>query len=264
MSRCFVMQPFDNGPFDARFEDTIAPSIEEAGLEPYRVDRDPRVTIPIQDIEAGIRDATVCLADISLDNPNVWFELGFAIAAQKEVVMICSDDRSSKFPFDVQHRSIIKYKTGSVRDFSQLRTKITERLKAILEKESVLSQVTDLSKLRKIEGLDQAEVVVLAAICENIDSPEDHASTWQLERDMENSGFTGVATKISLKSLSKMGLVTFANCYDGRNEYIGYTLTDSGWDWVLANKNQFSLKKEAKRDASRRTNKYDLDDDIPF
>jgi hypothetical protein len=121
MPTCFVMQPFDDGPFDRRYTDVIDPAIRAAGLEPYRVDKDPTVSIPIQDIEQGIRDSALCLADITLDNPNVWFELGFAIATGKEVVLICSNDRTTRFPFDVQHRTIIKYTTASTSDFEKLK-----------------------------------------------------------------------------------------------------------------------------------------------
>jgi hypothetical protein len=70
MSKCFVMQPFDAGVFDKRFDDVFSPAILEAGLEPYRVDRDPAVNIPIDDIEAGIRKSEICLAEITTDNPN--------------------------------------------------------------------------------------------------------------------------------------------------------------------------------------------------
>ncbi len=128
MSTCFVIQPFDGSSFDKRYEDILIPAIKDANLEPYRVDRDPRVSIPIEDIQNGIKNADVCLADITLDNPNVWFELGFAIASQKEVVLICSEDRKSKFPFDVQHRMIITYSSASPRDFDRLRNQITDRL----------------------------------------------------------------------------------------------------------------------------------------
>jgi hypothetical protein len=92
MNRCFVMQPFDGGTFDKRFEAIFSPAIIEANLEPYRVDRDPSVSVPIQEIEKGIRDADICLADITTDNPNVWFELGFAFAIPHEVVLVCSDE----------------------------------------------------------------------------------------------------------------------------------------------------------------------------
>jgi hypothetical protein len=47
MPTCFVVQPFDRGKFDKRFEDTFRPAIESAGLEAYRVDRDPYVEVPL-------------------------------------------------------------------------------------------------------------------------------------------------------------------------------------------------------------------------
>src|SRR5258708_34562665 len=68
-----------------------------------------------------------------LDNPNVWFEVGYAIAASKDVIFICSEERRSAFPFDVQHRTITKYGTASPRDFKELQRKVTERLKATLK-----------------------------------------------------------------------------------------------------------------------------------
>jgi hypothetical protein len=62
MPTCFVIQPFDAGKFDKRFDDVFAPAIKAAGLEPYRVDRDPKVDVPIDAIEEGIRAAALCLA----------------------------------------------------------------------------------------------------------------------------------------------------------------------------------------------------------
>jgi hypothetical protein len=74
MPRCFVMQPFDRGEFDRRFDEIYKPAIEEAGFDPYRVDRDPTASIPIESIEAGIVGSVACFADVTIDNPNVWFE----------------------------------------------------------------------------------------------------------------------------------------------------------------------------------------------
>ena len=153
MSTCFVMQPFDGAAFDKRYDDVFAPAIVAAGLTPYRVDQDPKVSIPIQDIENGIREAGLCLADVTLDNPNVWFELGFAIASGKEVVLVCSNERTTRFPFDIQHRTIIKYQTSSTSDFEKLKVGITTRIKAYLEKTEALSNISEISKLTKFEGL---------------------------------------------------------------------------------------------------------------
>ena len=133
--RCFVIQPFDGGDFDNRFDEVLKPAIQEADLEAYRVDRDPSASIPIEKIESEISAAAVCLADISGDNPNVWFELGYAIAAGRPTCLICNRARE-RFPFDVQHRKIVRYGTGSISDFSELGRRITEQLKALLEQEA--------------------------------------------------------------------------------------------------------------------------------
>ena len=94
---CFVIQPFDDGEYDKRFSDIYKPALEKAGLEAYRVDQDPSVDVLIEAIEDGISKATICLADISLDNPNVWYELGFASAASKPIILICSKKRTGTF-----------------------------------------------------------------------------------------------------------------------------------------------------------------------
>jgi hypothetical protein len=74
MPRCFVIQPFDGGPFDKRYNDVQLPAINDAGLEPYRVDKDLAATILIDYIEENIRASDICLADITLDNANIWYE----------------------------------------------------------------------------------------------------------------------------------------------------------------------------------------------
>jgi hypothetical protein len=85
MRRCFVIQPFDKGPFDKRYHDVIAPAVKAAELEPYRVDQDASVSIPIESIQQGIEGSDACVADISTDNPNVWFEVGYAIDLPPEI-----------------------------------------------------------------------------------------------------------------------------------------------------------------------------------
>jgi len=144
MKKCFVIQPFDGGKFDKRYKDIFAPAIKDANLEPYRVDEDYSVQIPIQDIEKGIRDSLICLVDITLDNPNVWYELGYAFSLGKPVVLVCSDERTSKFPFDIQHRSIIRYSSASLSDYNKLKNNITSRLKAYLSNPDKIQEISEL------------------------------------------------------------------------------------------------------------------------
>src|ERR1700722_18181231 len=143
MPTCFVIQPFDNGQFDKLFKGVYSPSIIAAGLEPYRVDQDPNTDILIDAIENGIKNAAVCLADITTDNPNVWYELGFAFAARRPVVMVCSADRKGKYPFDIQHRAIVTYVAQSPQDFAQLTSDLTSRLAAAVKRGETLEDLAE-------------------------------------------------------------------------------------------------------------------------
>lgn len=85
MGRCFVIQPFDRG-FSKRYDDVYEPAIRAAGLEPYRVDRDPSVVIPLQ---PGI--------DWLLDNQNRFVIRGEPLPGRGEAAP--PDSSADDIPF---------------------------------------------------------------------------------------------------------------------------------------------------------------------
>lgn len=209
MPTCFVIQPFDGGKFDKRFVDVFKPAIEAAGLEPYRVDHDPATSVPIESIERGIASAAACFAEITTDNPNVWYELGYAFALGKPVVMACSDERpGGKFPFDIHHRTITKYCVDSSQDFEALKTKITDWLTALLAKQDTLTSIGADDRLTSVKGLSQPELIVLAAAAGNCFSPYSAVSTHSVRNDVEQSGFTAIAFSIGMRRLIEKGFVS--------------------------------------------------------
>lgn len=245
MGKCFVMQPFDKGVFDKRYDDVFLPAIKEADLTPYRVDRDPSVSIPIDDIESGIRHSELCLAEITTDNPNVWFELGYAIAVPKEVILVCSDERKSMFPFDVQHRNIIRYKTESPQDFNQLKDSIKDRILAILKKQSNIGKLSKLSPVAETEGLSQHELVALVTIMENIFLSPEGVSAWKIKEDMNNAGFTDIAAGLAVKSLLQKRMILDKEATDDQGyEFTAFIVSSDGSDWLLKNQDKLVLKKE--------------------
>lgn len=123
---CFVIQPFYNGKFDSRYRDIIKPAIESCGFSAYRVDEDYSVEIPISSIETKIKGASFVIAEITTDNPNVWFELGYSLAHSKLTIMLCSDERKSNFPFDIRHRNILTYRTESISDFEECKKRLKD------------------------------------------------------------------------------------------------------------------------------------------
>ena len=180
MPKCFIIQPFDSGgKFDKRYNDIYKPALEKVGLEPYRVDQDPGVGILIDAIEDGIQDATICLADITKDNPNVWYELGYANATGCPVILVCSTDRE-QFPFDIRHRKIIKYESESTSDFESLHDEIMASAKALREKADARKFIRS-EQVAPQEGLSQIEIQLLAILAAESILPDNPVSKYSLE-----------------------------------------------------------------------------------
>ena len=257
METCFVIQPFDGGKYDKRFEDVFRPAIEAAGLEAYRTDLDPSVEVPIDAIEEGIRNAAVCLADITADNPNVWYELGYAFARGRPVIMVCSDERK-KFPFDIQHRTVITYTAESTRDFENLKNSITSRIKALLNKSETLRQLAETEQVAPVAGLGQAELFVLAALAGNTFPTDNTVSLNFLKKEVERYGLTAVGFALGVRRLQdKRFIETKTDTDYNNNPFDAARITDPGWAWIDKNEDKFLIRREPKKPD-------EFDDDIPF
>jgi hypothetical protein len=252
------MQPFDGGQYDKRYKDVYAPAIAAAGYEAYRVDQDPKVSVPIESIETGIRNAVICLADISEDNPNVWYELGFALAAGKQVVMVCKEGRA-KFPFDIQHRTIITYKTESTSDFDKLRGDIAAKIAAYVEKAGVLEAMSEKDEVSPVAGLSPVELRVVAILA-GVQDIDGFIPTYSAKSDAERAGVTDVGFNLGLRKLVAKKLVEYGSVPDfNGNEYPAITLTEKGWQWVETNETLFVLHRQPPRPKTE-----DMDNSIPF
>ena len=262
MAMCFVIQPFDSGRFDKRFDDVFKPALEQAGIEPYRVDRDPQVEVPIDSIEKGIRNATICLADITTDNPNVWYELGYAFAAGRSVIMVCSDERAtSKFPFDIQHRAIIRYGSESLSDFNALIQQIVERAEA-LKSGAETKKLIENEQVAPTEGVSRIEIHVLSLIATESVSIKEPIAVFSLKHRAESAGLTGIGYSLALRRLQKRGFVDINEETDREGDsYSVVVLQETGWNWIDSNESLFMLRKD-KPAATR--NSDITDDDIPF
>ena len=128
--KCFIIQPFEH-TFIERCEEYFKPAIKEAGLLPYRVDEhyEPEQLLKINVIYKEIQNALVCLADITVNNPNVWYEFGFADGKEIPVVLICDKEARKNLPFDVNQRDVYFYRSDSSDGLLDLRNEITRRIR---------------------------------------------------------------------------------------------------------------------------------------
>ena len=259
MPTCFVIQPF-SPKFDKRYHEDYKPALEDAGLEPYRVDQDPGTERLMDSIEEEIRKATICLADITTDNPNVWYELGYAFAVGRSVIMVCSNKRDGKYPFDIQHRTIIEYASESRSDFDKLRDEISRRAKALVQKNAV-RQLIEAEQVAPTGGLSQAEIRLLAIAAAETPIPDTSVSAASLRNDATNAGLTDIGVAVAIRGLRRKGYVEFGSeegDYGERHETVA--VTDTAWKWIESNESLFSLFKgrEIEDDVQ------DIEDDIPF
>jgi hypothetical protein len=236
--RCCVFQPFDHGTFDKRYDDTLVPAIREAGLEPYRVDRDESAVIPMDTLHDEIKSSRICLADVSDLNPNVMYELGFAIASEKDVIII--SDNKTKFPFDIQHRGIVPYSSGSHTDLTTLQSNITKRINALLKKQITVKPAAVSSPVRNTSGLMPHEISLLAIIHSIDDGTGVHPS--EFKPDMFKAGYNDLAISVGLISLTRKKMIEAEERGDG--DEVFYNTTLDGVNWLVENQEHLELSTE--------------------
>lgn len=263
--KCFVIQPFDGGDkFDKRYKDVFSPAIGEAGLVPYRVDHDPQSVFPNEDIRNGIRDAVACLADITMDNINVGVEIGIAITLGKDPVIVCSEERKDRFPFDIQDRRIISYKTDSPSDFSDLRRKISEQLRARLSGATTSQRaVAAPSVIATGDSLDQHEFSTLVEIGAGQVDPDGVVSVYVIRKNLSQR-YHELAVTISLGSLYEKGFIEKQSVVEGFEEISAYGLTPKGWKWMHENKSLLPLDKPQESNKPVAEEGFGDMEDIPF
>lgn len=114
---CFVLMPFGkkSNPgggtidFDTVYRDLIAPAVTEAELEPLRADEETLGGIIHKPMFERLILCPYAIADLTLANANVFYELGIrhAFRPWSTVPIIAEENR---LPFDVQMLRTVHYK----------------------------------------------------------------------------------------------------------------------------------------------------------
>lgn len=122
----FVLIPFSPAFRDV-YELGIKNIIEALGMRCEKVDEIEFSDSILAQIYKGIQRADIVVADMTGRNPNVFYEVGYAHALHKEVVLLTQT--ASDIPFDLSGHNHIVY-NGQV---TLLRERLDRRLKVWLE-----------------------------------------------------------------------------------------------------------------------------------
>ena len=97
--KVFIVMQFSN-EYNILYNDVIKPVVESYDLECIRADEFYTSSPIIKDIIDSIQESYIIIAEITPDNPNVFYEIGYAHAINKPTILLC-DKKREKLPFDV-------------------------------------------------------------------------------------------------------------------------------------------------------------------
>jgi hypothetical protein len=109
--KIFVIMPFAE-PFDTLYRQVIHPVASELGFQVVRVDEVVGPGIIIEDIQRQIESSHAVVAEISTQNPNVFYELGYAHALHKPAILLVRRSDGPSMPFDIRSYRAIFYDDG--------------------------------------------------------------------------------------------------------------------------------------------------------
>jgi hypothetical protein len=121
---CFMVMPFstketglgpdEKGPklvdFDVLWEKALSPAIENCGFTPVRADQDAGALIVVEMIER-LAMSDLVVADISIGNANVYYEIGVRHAAQQYGCVLISAEWA-RVLFDIKQMPRVVYTMG--------------------------------------------------------------------------------------------------------------------------------------------------------
>ncbi len=160
---CFVLMPFGRHlpsattarvDFEVIYRDLIKPGVEDAGLKPIRADQELQGGIFHKRMFERLSLCEYAVADLSLANPNVFYELGIRHARRPWSTVLLFQ-RDVPLPLDVALATAMPYTVDELEDPNQLeglRFSLTRRLRA------ARSRTVDSPVFQLVAGLPQLDV----------------------------------------------------------------------------------------------------------
>ena len=105
-AKVFVVMQF-TPPYNELYSDVIVPVCDDLGLIAVRADETYGPGLIIADIAREIAEAKVIIADITPPNPNVYYEVGYAQALNKPMILVA--EKPTQLPFDVSPFRVLFY-----------------------------------------------------------------------------------------------------------------------------------------------------------
>jgi len=125
--KAFIVMQFTE-EYNQLYTEVIKPVCESFGLEVERADEFYTTTPIISDVIRSIVNSSIIIAEITPDNANVYYEVGYAHAINKPTILLCERKKREKLPFDISG-----FRTLFYEDSISGKSTVEKNLKKFLE-----------------------------------------------------------------------------------------------------------------------------------
>lgn len=123
----FFICPFGDKTIDHNYKYAITPAVRECGYTISRVDEEYHTDQVTEKIIECINKSRFIIADLTNERPNCYYEVGYAHALQKPVIIIAKNDTK-------RHFDISTYKWIYWKNYKDLKSQLMPEIKAIISK----------------------------------------------------------------------------------------------------------------------------------
>jgi hypothetical protein len=231
MARAFVIRPFgkkkdSNGrevDFEAVHAALIGPALKDAKLEGSTTGEIIDAGNIREDMFSLILEADLVVADISLLNANVFYELGIRHALRrKHTVLIRDRDAADSPPFDILTDRYLKYTLGPDEATKRSLQQLVDMINSTLSSD----RPTDSPVFKMLPSLPEADVSSVSVV------PVDFEEEVQRARDSKSPGWLRLlAQDVHGRRFEWSGLALIGNAQWALKDYSGARDT---WESVRA------------------------------
>ncbi|MFA0814913.1 MAG: hypothetical protein ACC608_03915 [Anaerofustis sp.] len=167
MKKCFIVCPISSEGTETRkrsddlFEYIITPVCEDLKYEPIRVDKINHTDKIDTKIVQYLEESELVIADVTEQNPNAFFELGYRIALKKPVIQMAMEE--TVLPFDIASTRTIFYQTNDLGKANRTKAALTSTMKELNDQMETMAQVAN-----TVENSDSTGVEISSQILANL------------------------------------------------------------------------------------------------
>jgi hypothetical protein len=247
---CFVIMPFaaDFDDVYAAIKATVEGTAHETKGRCFRLDESRPAGRITDRLLSELRSATVCIADLTDNKPNVMWELGFAMALEKPTIIVTQS--AASVPFDIKDMQSIEYSRNrlSATLAAPLRQSLLDTLGALSTRAAASGNGDATNMGTLLNELSKLKAIVAEAVSTwKADEPFARAPQRELQPLVGN--WFNTESGSHLYSRVVRGELVSPYCYGANNDltgvYFGWRRTGEYWfaryQWIHSDLSGFSF-----------------------